>query len=363
MDTLITNIGQLVTPAPLRSVSGPSSPLVVREHAHLLLRDGRIESISATPPREATAAEIDAKGGVVLPGWIDPHTHYPAAADAGTRIGERLRRAVRSGITTVEVKCAHLQDLSALAGIVRSEPKSLPAVVPSLFGEPQTEASARVEAMAGLIGDAIPTVRRRRLAEFFDVACGEAAYSSEEARTILRAARAGGLRLKIHAMSRDGDALGSVPTELGVTAVGHAPHLGDRAIALWKKLGIVPVLVPGDALIGEVRPPDPRRWLDAGLAVGLGTNAGGGSKSVGSMWLVLALAIGEMGLSLEQAIAAATLHNAHAIEAAADVGAVEVGKRADLILLDIGDYRELLGALGEEPIRAVVRGGEVVHER
>jgi imidazolonepropionase len=378
MDTLITNIGQLVTPVAARSAPKAGSSLNVRERTELLIRDGRIVFVGTASQRERVDTRIDARGGVLLPGLVDPHTHFapPTEADvangmvdpailgsranARQKVHDRLRRALISGVTTVEVKCRDLAELGELSALARSGDGHLPEIVATLFGAAPPLGVAHAELMAGLIGDAIPTVRRRRLAQFCDVECGDDAYTLEEARTILRAARAAGLHLKLHA---DGGDIGPVAAELGITAVGHLCELNVKDVVEWKHIGVIPVLLPGEGLLRGRPYPNAHRMLEAGLAVGLGTNAGSASVAAGSMWLVIALALSVLGMSLDQAIAAVTLHNAHVLESAAEIGTVEPGKRADLLILDIADYRDLLGGLGEDPVRSVIRNGEIVHQR
>ncbi len=381
MDTLITNIGQLITPVPARSAPKAASSLDVRQRTELLIRDGRIAAIGVANRRERVDKQIDARGGVLLPGLVDPHTHFapPIEADvangivdasaldphgsAGQRVHDRLHRALIGGVTTVEVKCQALAELGELSALARLGDGHLPEIVATLFGAAPPLGIAHAERMADLIGDAIPTGRRRRLAQFCDVECGDGAYSLEEARTILRAARAAGLHLKLHADGGGIGALGAVAAELGITAVGHLCELDVRDAVEWENVGVIPVLLPGEGLLRGRPYPNAHRMLEAGLAVGLGTNAGSASVAAGSMWLVIALAVSVLEMSLDQAIAAVTLHNAHVLESAAEIGTVELGKRADLLILDVADYRDLLGGLGEDPVRSVIRNGEVVHQR
>jgi imidazolonepropionase len=367
MDTRIVNIGQIVTPLPTRSTPSASLSLSVREHTDLLIHDGRIADV-ATSAKVSIDAEIDAGGGVVMPGLIDPHTHHPGSSkpdgDADTAsVARRLHRALKSGVTTVEVKCANLAELADLAAVIRAEAAPLPHVVATLYAEPPPQETPHAERMATLIGDAIPTARRGRLASFCDVACGNGAYSPDEARTILRAARASGLHLKLHTSSDDVGTVGAVAVDLGVSAVGHVANLEARETAAWKRVGVLPVILPGDALLEGGHASSASHFLAADLAFGIGTNVGGGESTVGSMWLVLALAVGSMGLMLDQALTAATAYNAQVLESGDEIGTLDVGKRADLLILDVADYRDLLGGLGEEPIRAVVRDGRLVHER
>jgi len=365
MDTRIINIGQIVTPLATRST--PNASVSIRDGSDLLLRGGRIVDVAASPSGPVDA-EIDAGGGVVMPGLIDPHTHYPDPCNLSqttdrTSVAQRLRRALKSGVTTVEVKCSSLTQLADLAALVHEDAEPLPDVVATLFGAAPPDGTPHAERMAALIGDAIPTVRRSRLASFCDVACGDGAYPPDEARTILRAARAAGLHLKLHAAAGCAQAAGELAVDLGASAVGHVAGLELREASAWKRVGVLPVVLPGDALLGESRPLDAAGLLAANVSIGIATNAGGAPAAVGSMWLVLALAIAALGLTLDQALTAATAHNAQVLELADEIGALDVGKRADLIILDVADYRDLLGGLGEEPIRAVIRGGRVVHQR
>lgn len=381
MDTLITNIGQLITPVPGQSTLEAASSLNVRKRTELLIREGRIAAVGKVDRRECVDTEINAHGRVLLPGLIDPHTHFAPAtpSDVGSETADlsaheacdsatqraygRLRRALMGGVTTVEVKCQSLAELRELSTLVRTSDSQLPEIVATLFGAAPPRGIPHAERMAGLIGDAIPTVRRRRLAEFCDVECGDGAYALEEARTILRAARAAGLHLKLHSGVGDIGALGAVAAELGLTAVGHLSELNGRDAVALRSIGVVPVLLPSEGLIRGCPYPNARRMLEAGLTVGLGTNAGSESVAVGSMWLVIALAVSVLHMSLEQAIAAVTSHNAQALELSTEIGTVERGKRADLLILDAADYRDLLGELGEDLILSVIRNGEVVHRR
>jgi imidazolonepropionase len=377
MNTLIANIGQLVTPVSSGSRHGRTMPLDVRENTQLLVSDGRIVAVGTTN-RHANL-EIDARGGVVLPGLIDPHTHFsplPRAASAGRssptwttdppearrrQLERRLRRALSSGVTTVEVKCRGLDELADLAAVARSDDTDLPGIVATLFAA--AVGAGHAERMSGLIADEIPTVRQRRLAQFCDILCGRDAYSLQEARTILRAARAGGLQLKLHVDGEPGGGLADVAVELGVTAIGHVMRIDEDDASKLAKIGVIPVLLPGGGSFGAVSYPDARGMIGSGLSIGLGTDAGSAPIGVGSMWMVIALAVAVLGLSLNEAITATTLHNAHALELGAEIGSLEPGKRADILILEVDDARELLGNLGQDFVRFVIRNGKIVYQR
>ncbi len=366
MNTRIVNIGQLVSPDPARTASAGGNLLEIRTETELLIRDGRIAAVGTADRSKRAESEIDARGGVLLPALVDPHTHFELATDPAvskSRLTTRLRRALTEGVATVEVKCPSLDGLSELSALAHAEGMQLPSIVPTLFSPAPLQETTHTEAMSELIGNAIPTVRRRRWARFCDVECGAGAYTLEAARTILRAARAAGLHLNLHAQGGVLPALGSVASELGLTAIGHVCEYGFEDLTTWQKADLIPVLLPGERLVRGRPLPDIAHLFDAELSVGLGTNAGSAPIAAGSMWLVIALAVSSMNVSLEQALAMVTLHNAHVLELSAEIGTVEPGKRADLVILDIADYRDLLGGLGDNPVRTVIRGGEVVHQR
>ena len=377
MNTLITNIGQLIAPAPDSSALRAGTTFAVQEHTELSIQGGRITRIGCSDPSEHVDCSIDARGGVVMPGLIDPHTHFvpevrsdvTGAADSdhelplGQAMHNRLRRALIEGVTTIEVKCRTLDELRDLSAAAHATDHQYPKIIATLCGAGPATGVPHAESMANLIADAIPTVRRRRLATFCDVECSSEAYSIDEARTILRAARAACLHLKLHGSGASVSGIGDVAAELGVSAIAYLQTIDRAEATVLGRSGVVPIFLPGAALAAGTPYPDAQSMREAGLAVGLGTNAGSPSPSVGSVWLVIALAVTALGMSLDQAITAATFHNAQAIEAAGEIGAADVGKQADLIVLDVRDYRELLCGLGENAVRLVIRDGEVVHQR
>jgi len=382
MTTLIANIGQLVTPVSDDEVRRRrGTPLKVLKGTELLIHNGRIASIGTGIAPDRVETRLDADGGVVLPGLIDPHTHLPAsqgrgggsadissAGDGGweTSIQEHLQRMVRSGTTTVEIKCAvRSQSFDELITLQQFSGRRAPRVISTLFNSvPLEEAlSSSTGRISAIIGELIPTVRRRRLAQFCDVDCGAKTYTHTEARTILRAARGAGLRLKLHSNGEDVRNIVDLAAELEVTSVDLVGPVSRRDGQHLGQAGVVPVFLPWNALGSGRSDQSLRVLLESGLPVGLGSDQGSSPIGIGSMWLVLALAISLLGMSLEQAITVCTLHNATALGMSGDVGSLDEGKAADLLILDIGDYRQLLQGLGREPIRSVVVGGDVVYQR
>ena len=176
---------------------------------------------------------------------------------------------------------------------------------------------------------------------------------------MLRAARGAGLSLKIQAAGADADAV-LLAVELEAASVDHltGSALDAKHLALLKKAGTIPVLLPAEPLVREGSWRTARPFVDAGLAVALGSSADLGSGGVLSMWTGVALAVRKLGLSLAEAITAATLNAAAVIGSSHQVGTLEPGKFADLVILDVDDVRAIPDFVVGLPIRAVLVGGK-----
>jgi imidazolonepropionase len=387
MTTLITNVGQLVTPIGREPLCGGRMRAVtVAEGAELVAHGGRIASVGGGRSSVGITEAIDAEGGVVLPGLVNPHTHAvlplvhlsARGSDVGPHpqnvpeegISKRMRKALdrllQAGTTTLEVKCgreageiSEIDLLALLQHVGRSSPLR---VVPTLLGTVSpSKFRQRADEVSSLIREVIPTVRRRRLAQFCDVVCGDGAYTEDEARTILRAARGAGLRVKLHIQEQDTVGFGRIGAVLEVTSADHLTSASDDVLLEMNRAGVVPVLLPGLSFLCGRSYPEARRMIDGGLPVALGSDFALAGYGVESMWTVLSLAVARMGMTVEEGITAMTLNAAAAVELADEVGTLEPGKHADLIILDVDDYREIPHCVGRNPVSVVVIGGQVVH--
>jgi imidazolonepropionase len=393
-DFILTGIARLVTVAP--ATPGASGPLGVIERAALAARDGLITwlgpeadlatavDLAAVPP----AARHDAHGRAVLPGFVDSHTHFIFAGDraeefqlrhAGVSYEElarrgagilttvhatraateddlialgrqRLRSFAGHGTTTVEGKTGYGLDLAAEArcldamAVLAAEP-GLPRVVPTFLGAhtlpPEYRAApADRETYVSLVCDEmLPAFATR--ARFCDVFCERAAFTVDEARRILEAARALGYRLKLHANQLGPTGGAALAAELHATSADHLDFASDDELALLRAAGVVGTLLPGCSFSLSLPYPSGRRLLDAGLTVALATDFNPGTSYCESMQMMLALAVSAMGLTLDEAITAATLGGARALALADEIGSLEPGKRCDFIVLDGPDERAL----------------------
>jgi len=378
MNILIVNIGQIVSP--LRIERGSASPsLQIVAEKELSIRGERI----ATPGDGAsgkTRSVIDAHGGVVIPGLIDPHRFVSlpgvqrlvapvgsapvahAQADLFEANERILSRALRAGVTTIELKSSHAPGLEASLAVVQQLKRQSDArVVPTLHAsleDGQTDRNAR---LSSLIGHVIPAIRQKRQAEFCEVHCGPGAYSLDEARMVLRAARGAGMKLKLQLDAAAPLEAEKLAYELNVSAMVGV-RSASAEIAMPPTLASVSrILLPGTREGHSMDSHALRALLDRGALVGLGTGSGCAQSGPASLWAVLGIAVADLGLSLEEALIACTLGNAAALERDDELGTLEPGALADLAILDVSDYRELRHGLGENPVRTVILGGRVVH--
>jgi len=347
MDTLITNIGQLVTP--------------VARHTAKAGGNSRADVV------------IDAGGGAVMPGLVDPHCHLrPVATDENAgpdssqqSLPDLLRRALRCGTTTLGLKCRDsasvFEEMSDLKHAARGR---VPRIVASLFCVPRPGRSDDSDGrMSSVIGEAIPTVRTRRLAQFCDVAVGDTAYSLTEARAILRAARGAGLRLKLTVDGGSVEEALRLAAKLETTSIDFCAAPLPPSIERMRSVDVIPVLLPSRFFVPRLAAPDIRPMLERDLSLALGTDHGATSPGVGSQWMILAIAITQLNMTLGEAITACTYNGARALGLGSETGTLEVGKKADLIVLDVADYLDLMDELGRNPVEMAMVEGQVVYQR
>ncbi len=400
---LVVNIGQLVTPQGDRAVGGPAMRrLTVVEDAYVKVTRGRVVAVGEMGELRGRLRDqtYDAKRGVVLPGFVDPHTH---AVFAGTREEEFLARCqgepygqgilttakrvreasegelvkqakrylwemLRQGTTTVEVKSGYGLDTSnelKLLRAIRRLGRELPQeVVPTFLGAHAVpEGVKKGEYLAEIITHMIPQVVKRGLAEYCDVFCERGFFSRAESREVLRAARGAGLKLKIHAEEFHNTRGAELAAELGATSADHLLHVSPTGMRRLKEAGVVAVLLPGTAFtLNEPYAPARAMIDDVGLPVALGTDFNPGTCLIASMPFIIGLAVMKMRLTVEEAITAATLNAAAALDRAHALGSLEPGKRADLVVFDLDNYKQLPYFLGHDRVRAVMVAGRVVYE-
>lgn len=406
----IINCSQLVTLAgPQRPRVGPEMrELGIISDGALLIREGLIESVGTSTQIkariQADTVIVDAGGRVVLPGFVDAHTH---PVFAGTRAGEFEERSLgatyqqiaargggiqstvnqtraatlddlvyagrryaewflRGGTTTVEAKSGYglsLEDeLKILRAIRRLDQETPLRYVPTFLGAhtiPKEYAARRDEYIALIIDQMLPRVAQEKLAEFADVFCEQNVFTTDESWKILTAARCHGLGLRMHADQLSLSNGARLAAELGTITADHLEHTDAGGIAALKSAAVQPVLLPGSVYaLGSSRYPAAREMIDAGLAVILATDFNPGSSPTPSMTMILSLAATHMKMTPAESITAATINAAYSLNRGSQLGSLEPGKIADVVIHDCADYRELAYFFGIEHAYQVYVSGE-----
>ncbi len=388
----------------LVSMRGPD--LGVVERGALAAREGRIVWVGAESELERVvtlrddALVVDAEGATVLPGFVDAHTHAVFAGERAAEYGERLAgvsyqeilarggginatvRATRlaseeelaeltrhrldsflvHGTTTLEVKSGYgltLEDERKMlrAAAVAHATRRVRTMLGAHFTPP--EYTGDDDAFVDLVArEMAPALRDE--AEFCDVFCDEGAFTVQQSRRVLEAARAAGYGLKIHAdeLARSGGSL--LAAEMGCVSADHLVHVGDNEIAALRAAGVVAVLLPGTSFTLHSSYAPARAFVDAGVTIALASDFNPGTCYCENLQTIVSLACQEMRLTPAEALRAATLGGAYALGLQAEVGSLEVGKRCDLVVLAAATHRELPYHFGVNLVDAVVVNGELV---
>ena len=405
----VVNCSQVVTLAGAHRprTGGDLRQLAIIEDGGLFVSGDRIVATGRRRQIEelitADCEVIDAGHRVLLPGFVDAHTHPVfagtranefeqrtagttyreiAAGGGGIRATVRATRNaslndlvkagkhyaewfLRGGTTTVEAKSGYgltLEDeLKILRAIKQLDQETSLNYVPTFLGAhdiPSEYKTRRQMYVSLVVNEMLPRVVEEKLAEYCDVFCESEVFTHDEAWQILSAARCHGLGLRMHAdqLSLSGGA--KLAAELNATTADHLEHTDAEGITALKMAKVQPVLLPGSVYaLGSSRYPAAREMIDAGLAVVLATDFNPGSSPTPSMPMVLSLACTQMKMTPAEAITAATINAAYSLGRGGEIGSLEKGKRADFVIHDVSDYRELAYWFGiEHPWRVYTRG-------
>ena len=411
---LLANIGQLLT---LRSnTAGPRrgaslSELNIIENGAVLCLGGKIVSVGTTKDalrdpwlkkNRKRVTEIDCGGRVVLPGFVDSHTHpvfveprlidfekriagasYEEIAEAGGGIRSSLTGVRNAGRLTLATKVlAALRDMEAHGTTTveaksgyglnwEAEQKSLQAIraasrqwagtlVPTFLGAhvvpPEFRGRSR-DYVEHVCDDMIPLVAKTKLARFVDVFCDRGAFNAEETARIFTAARANSLAVRAHMGQLSETSLAPfLPFQ--PASLDHMDHVSDSDIHALALTDTVATFVPGaNYFLGLGRYPDARRFIAAGAAVALATDYNPGSSPTLSMPMAMSLACTHMKMSPAEAICAATINGAHALGLAGRKGSIEPGKDADMAAFDVRNYKEIPYWFGVNRCVSTILGG------
>ncbi|HET6654173.1 MAG TPA: imidazolonepropionase [Nocardioides sp.] len=376
---LLTGIGELTShdpshgPAPLRD-------------AAVVVESGRVAWTGPAARAPAADTAYDVGGRAVIPGFVDSHSHLVFAGDRAEEFAARMTGAPysaggirttvaatraatdeqltanvarlvdemrRQGTTTVEIK-------SGYGLTVHDEARSL--AVARQFSDETTFLGAHVvpegqtpEEYVGLVtGPMLEACAPH--ARWVDAFCERGAFDADQARAVLSAGVAAGLRGRLHANQLGPGPGVELACELGLVAVDHCTYLDDNDVAALADSGTIATVLPGVEFSTRSPYPDARRLLDAGVRVAIATDCNPGSCYTSSMPLCVALGVREMGMSPAEALAAATIGGAAALDRD-DVGHLRPGARADLVVLEAPSYLHLAYRPGVPLVREVFVAG------
>lgn len=406
----LLHASQLVTLAgPKRArVGAELSGLGIIRDGGLLIREGKIDVVGTSDGIEKQARDakiVDVSGRVVLPGFVDAHTHlvfagnrlddferrargetYQEIAKAGGGIWstvEKTRAAdeaglfaqakrhanwfLSSGTTTVEAKSGYgltVEDELKILRVIRrlNNETSLECVPTFLGAHAVPQGTSSNEYVDLVISKMLPQVTSEKLAEFCDVFSERGYFDIEQSRKVLTAAKRIGLKLRMHVDQLTNSGGAKLAAELGATTADHLEKTDGEGIAAMKSANVQPVLLPGSVYaLGSTSYPRAREMIDAGLAIVIATDFNPGSSPTPSMPMVLSLACTQMKMSPAEAITASTINAAYSLGRGEKIGSLEAHKVANFSIFDCQDYRELAYWFGFPQRHAVyLRGQRII---
>jgi len=370
--------------------------LGILENASIGIKDGKISYIGESRPAKK---EIDASGKVVMPGFVDSHTHlvfagnradefelrilgksYKEIAELGGGITntvrstrkaseeelfeeaiKRLDYALLYGTTTIEIKSGYglsSKDEIKMLRVIESLNEEHPiSVVPTFLGAhsvpPETNKEKYIEELLKMTREA------SKFAKFCDVFCEQGVFTKKESRKILENGLKFGLIPKIHADELSSSGGSELAGEIGAISAEHLVYPSDKGIELMKKAGTIAVLLPGASLFLSHKPPV-KKFMNAEIPIAIGSDFNPGSSPVLSMPIIIGLTCILLGLSPAEAITAATINSAYAIGLGEQVGSLEPGKDADILILNVSSYQEIPYWFGFNPVDIVVKKGKII---
>jgi imidazolonepropionase len=413
-DFLVRNTAEVFTcagPAPRRGAAQADARSIPA--AAIASHEGRIVFIGFETllPHEVTLAPdatiVDARGGTVVPGFVDPHTHVVFAGDRRTELrrrlagasyeeiaaegggilgtvlatrnaseallaadsGRRLAEMLRCGTTTAEAKSGYgltteseLKMLRVIRELGAAQPIELSATFMGAHEVPVEYRTRRQAYIDLLLADMIPAVASEHLAEWCDVFCEKGVFTPEDTRTILESAKAAGMKLRLHADEFAASGGWQVAVDVGARSADHLMFVDEGGAHRLAAAGVVATLLPIASFylkLGRFAPA--RMLIHRGVAVALASDMNPGGGYSPSMPFAMTLACFGMGLTFDEALVAATINAAYALDRHHLVGSLEPGKQMDAVIVD-GPAIDLI-RVGADTISAVIKKGRVVHAR
>jgi len=353
---------QHAAPLHVVEVSGVILPGFVDCHTHGVFGAARLDDHQRRALGEDYKV-IAAAGGGILQSVRDVRARSEAELEALTRA--RLATLLAHGTTTIEVKSgygleleAELKQLRVIRRLADTQPATL---IPTFLGAHEVPPEYRGDRAAYvrlLCEEMIPAVVKNGLARCCDVFCEPGVFTPAEARAILTAAQGHGLALKLHADELEGSGGAELAAELGALSADHLAAVSDAGVRALAASGTVAVLLPATMVfLGTKGQAPARRLVEAGAAVALATDFNPGTSPTVSLPLVMALGVSQLGLRHAEALTAVTVNAAAALGLAGERGQLAPGFMADLVVAAVEDWREAAYWMGANVVSAVWTGG------
>jgi imidazolonepropionase len=414
IDLLIHNIGLLVT---MRGDTKPRtgskmSDVGAIEKGAVAVRNGKIFAVGREEEVRTQIAdmpivqEVDAKGRLVTPGLVDPHTHLVHGGSRENELALKLKgvpyldilaqgggilstvKATRQateeelflkakgsldtmllyGATTVEAKSGYgltledeIKQLRVAKKLNASHPVDLVSTFMGAHAVPLEYKEQPTEYVELIIKEMLPEVKRQELAEFCDVFCEHGVFTVEQSRKILLAAKEMGFGIKIHADEIEPMGGAELAGELGCISAEHLLAASDEGFAAMQKAGTVAVCLPATSFNLRLKEhARARTMIEMGVPVALSTDYNPGSSPTESMQLVITLGCLNLGMTPEEVMTAVTINAAYAIGKADSIGSLEVGKQADIVIFNASNLAYLPYHFGINHVNTVIKKGEIV---
>jgi imidazolonepropionase len=409
MNLLIKNIKTLVqtlenTEKPLAGKA--MDKLQTIDNAYLFIKDGKIEDFGSMDNLPSVIAkQIDVKGKMVFPSFVDSHTHivfaqsrekefemrikglsYEEIARKGGGIlnsaaklqnasfenlyesaKKRLFEVISMGTGVIEIKSGYgltLESELKMLRVIRELKKISPIPIKATFlgahAIPMEYREKREDYVDLIIKKMIPAVAQEELAEYIDVFCDRGFFTKEETIEILKAGRAYGMKAKIHANELDYTGGIQAGVECNAVSVDHLECTGDEEIEALLNSKTIPTILPATAFFLGMEYPPVRKMIDAGLPVALASDYNPGSCPSGNMSFIVSLACIKLKMTAEEAINAATHNAAHALELGGKYGVIKRGNPANLFITsEIPSYAFIPYAFGNSHIETIILNGEI----
>ncbi len=410
VDIIIKNASQLVTAASNIPKTGKAlQDLGIIKDGALGIADGTITCVGNMEEilRTFTADTIiDASQKVIMPGFVDPHTHpifvktrenefemrlqgksYKEISQTGGGIRasiqdvrnasleelvdlglKRINKMLEMGTTTIEAKSGYglttESEIKMLKAIQMINEISDMEIVPTFLGAheyPEEYKNDHEKYIDILINEMLPAVKEQNLAEYCDIFCEEHVFTIDESRRILNRAKELGFKIRFHADELEPIGGAELAAEVNAVSADHLVAISDNGIKRLKEAGVIPILLPATTFsLGLKKYAPARKMIEAGLPVALSTDFNPGSCNCDSQQFVTSLACLQMKILPAEAINAVTINAAFALERGNIIGSLEVGKQADIIILDMPTYQYLPYHLGSNTVETVIKKGKII---